>query len=313
MSSEQAGIVVDLGATWFWHNEPLVRSLLDRFGLGSFPQSSAGDALFEPADQPVQRLGGNPIDAPSHRFRTGAQSLATALARHIGPEVLSLADPVHGIRHHGGHVVVHTAGGTHIAEQVIIAVPPALALEAIAFGPDPPDPLRRIASATSVWMGEFVKAVAVFDEPFWRDDELAGAAISHRGPFGEFHDHSAPGAGPGAIFGFAPAALLTGTSEPDIAEVFRAQLSRMFGGRAGSPRQILATNWATERRTTPTRRQAGVSTAGFGHEVFRVPFGDGRLHWASTETADAYAGHIEGAIRAGLGAAGRVEDSLLGR
>jgi len=29
----------------------------------------------------------------------------------------------------------------------------------------------------------------------------------------------------------------------------------------------------------------------------------GRLHWASTETAPAYAGHVEGAIRAGLHAA----------
>ncbi|MFC9506007.1 hypothetical protein [Streptomyces sp. NPDC057002] len=33
----------------------------------------------------------------------------------------------------------------------------------------------------------------------------------------------------------------------------------------------------------------------FGHPLYRRPALDGRLHWASTETADRYAGHIEGA------------------
>ncbi|MFF5185932.1 FAD-dependent oxidoreductase [Streptomyces sp. NPDC000345] len=41
----------------------------------------------------------------------------------------------------------------------------------------------------------------------------------------------------------------------------------------------------------------------FGHRLYRRPTLDGRLHWASTETATAYAGHIEGALAAGERAA----------
>ncbi|MFB7599991.1 FAD-dependent oxidoreductase [Streptomyces sp. NPDC056160] len=41
----------------------------------------------------------------------------------------------------------------------------------------------------------------------------------------------------------------------------------------------------------------------FGHSLYQQPVLDGRLHWASTEAATEYAGHIEGALAAGERAA----------
>ncbi|WP_246096725.1 FAD-dependent oxidoreductase [Streptomyces botrytidirepellens] len=43
-------------------------------------------------------------------------------------------------------------------------------------------------------------------------------------------------------------------------------------------------------------RLAGYSL--FGHSLYRQPALDGRLHWASTETAPDHAGHMEGALAA---------------
>jgi monoamine oxidase len=40
-----------------------------------------------------------------------------------------------------------------------------------------------------------------------------------------------------------------------------------------------------------------------GHPLYQRPTLDGRLHWASTETATDHAGHIEGALAAGERAA----------
>src|SRR5699024_2587194 len=60
---------LDLGATWFWSNEPLTRGLVERWGLDVLPQHLTGDALYEAVAGQVQRLAGNPIDTPSFRLR----------------------------------------------------------------------------------------------------------------------------------------------------------------------------------------------------------------------------------------------------
>jgi len=46
----------------------------------------------------------------------------------------------------------------------------------------------------------------------------------------------------------------------------------------------------------------------FGHPVYQRPALEGRLHWSWTETAQAFAGHIEGA----LAAAERTSTAILG-
>lgn len=294
-----AGQTIELGATWFWHNEPLVRQILDQLQLESFPQATAGDAMFEPPDQPAQRINGNPIDGPALRFTTGAQSVVTALADQLEPNQLSLADPVTAIEQHNDHLVVEAASGRFTVQYVIVAVPPALAVETIEFRPELPPEVMATAAVTPVWMGDMVKAIAIYDRPVWQADDLAGSAISYRGPFREFHDHSGPeGTGTAAIFGFAPAAALPKVTDAEIAELFRQQLERIFGTATGQPQHIVVTNWANERYTSPT---GSGRTETSPNPATLKPIG--RIHWASTETADAFNGHIEGAIRAGLAAA----------
>lgn len=66
-------------------------------------------------------------------------------------------------------------------------------------------------------MSDMVKAIAVYDSPVWHTAGLAGSAISYRGPFHEFHDHSGPDAsGTAAIFGFARSITLPDATDDDI-------------------------------------------------------------------------------------------------
>lgn len=206
LGSVDDGRTVDLGATWFWPNEPLVQSLADELGVDTFPQELAGDAMFEADHRGPRRIEGNPIDVYSGRFAQGAQALALRLADRLPPGVLHLSDPVSRVIVDDHGVRVESAGGVTTAGQVIVALPPALAVEAITFEPDLPSAVRSVAESTAVWMGGVVKAVAVFETSFWRTDGLAGAAISYVGPFREVHDHSGPDGSPAALFGFAAAA-----------------------------------------------------------------------------------------------------------
>ena len=77
-----------------------------------------------------------------------------------------------------------TKNGTEYdARSVVIALPPALALEKIQ-GLDKllSESTRNIASQTPVWMGGFAKVVIEFEEPFWDANGLSGAAMSQVGP-----------------------------------------------------------------------------------------------------------------------------------
>jgi len=306
--SDEEG-AVDLGATWFWPNEPHVQALAEQLGAGTFEQSLDGDAVFEADARGPQRINGNPIDVRSGRFTWGAQTLSLRAAEQLPPGTLSLSNPVTAVHVQEGRVLVAAVGGTVSASHVVLAVPPALAVENIAFAPELPEPVRIVAESTAVWMGAITKAVAVYDAAFWRHAGLAGAALSHLGPFREMHDHSGPDASPAAIFGFASSDQFAQATTTQIAAAFVEQLTRLFGPQAASPRQVHVVDWSRERWTSPASPSPRASTTTYSHPQLQEPL-LGRLHWASTETAPAYAGHVEGAIRAGILAAATIVRSL---
>jgi monoamine oxidase len=48
--------------------------------------------------------------------------------------------------------------------------------------------------------------------------------------------------------------------------------------------------------TVPPDTGANTALSTYAHPLYQEPAGDGRLHWASTETAPTSPGHIEGAL-----------------
>ncbi len=73
----------DLGATWFWPNEPRVQALIGDLGVPIHAQHLDGDAVYHDPGG-MQRLDGNPIDVASGRFVGGASSLARGGAPGLG-------------------------------------------------------------------------------------------------------------------------------------------------------------------------------------------------------------------------------------
>ena len=301
------GARVDLGATWFWPNEPRVQALAARFGLDTFAQHLAGDALFH---QPGtgQRIEGNPLDTTSGRFRDSAQSLVEHVVEELGEGTLRLDTPVHRIATApGGQLRVDHAHGSVTARHVALAVPPALAAASIDFEPALPDRLRGLIEVTPVWMGAIAKVVAIYATPFWRAAGLAGAAISHLGPMREIHDMSGPDGSPAALFGFAPGSLDQPTAS---AQACLDQLVELFGPEAAEPIDLVVHDWRAEPWTSPPEVERLTAYQAFGHPLFGEPALDGRLHWCSTETATVAPGHIEGALAAAERAASAILSDL---
>ncbi|WP_460072658.1 flavin monoamine oxidase family protein [Streptomyces sp. YKOK-I1] len=285
---------LDLGATWFWDGERRVAELAARLGIDTFEQHLAGDTLVQDVTG-VRRLPGNLVDAPARRFAPGADSLARALAAELPADVLRLDTPVTAIhRRATGGLDVRTPGTVLHAEHVVLAVPPALALAHIAFDPELPPDLARLARATPVWMGAVAKVVAHYSTAFWRGEGLAGAAFSRTGPLQELHDMSGPDGRPAALFGFAPAQAVG----PGFEQAVTAQLTQLFGGAAAESESLHVQDWSSEPWTAPPAVHRLADHTLFGHPRYQRPALDGRLHWATTETADQYAGHIEGALAA---------------
>ncbi|GHJ58259.1 hypothetical protein NOK12_07780 [Nocardioides sp. OK12] len=295
---------LDLGASWGWDGEARVLALARRLGVATYAQHLAGDTVVEDRGG-VLRHPGNLIDVPAHRYVGGAAGLTDALARRLPAGSLLLEHPVDRVVVGAeGRLEVGARGRRWRARHVVLALPPSVAVDTVDL-PDLPGAVARLAATVPVWMGQVAKVVAVYDEPFWRHAGLAGAAASRLGPLQEVHDLSGPGGDPAAIFGFAPAALLG----PDAEAQVRAQLGRLFGPRGAEPRSLTIADWSRERWTSPADAAARPADhSRYGHPLLSAPALDGRLHWASTETATSYAGHVEGA----LAAAGRAVDAITG-
>ena len=89
------------------------------------------------------------------------------------------------------------------------------------------------------------------------------------------------------------------------------ELARHFGPRAATPRAFLEGGWVDKQWTR------GCYNANMGPCTW-LHFGDqltrpvGPIHWASTETASAWSGYMEGAVESGERAAREVLESLGG-
>ena len=302
LSVPAAGARVDLGATWFWANEVRINELVAKEGLTSFDQHLAGDAMFQ-TEQGVQRMQGNQIDAPASRLSDGTQAIAEKLAARLPPDMIRTCTAVTSVIAASGKLVVTAGDASWRCEHVVLAVPPATAVARIDFGGQLPARIAGLAAATPVWMGNIVKVVAVYNQPFWRSAGLAGAAFSYVGPLREIHDMSGLDGSPAALFGFAQPGA--GVAAPTEAMV-RAQLGSIFGQAGAEAQHIVIQDWRDEAFTSPDDVDALTQYQTYGHPLFQEPTLDGRLHWASTETATFAPGHIEGALLGGERAASAI-------
>ncbi len=234
----------------------------------------------------------------------GAGSIARRVADDLGTAV-RLNTPVRAISQRPDHVTVESADLSVAARHVVVAVPPALALE-IAFDPVlPPDRLTLYRHSTA---GPETKTLLVYDEPFWRTEGFSGQSAGPQSASEVTIDSSPASGKPGVLASFTFGPVAERFDALDAGERRRLVLAAMverFGARAGSPAEFIETPWWKEEWTrgcSMAHWSPGILTK-YG-SLLRQPFG--RVHWAGTETATMSYGSIDGAVRSGERAAGEI-------
>ena len=227
----------------------------------------------------------------------GMQTAANRMADELGNSVV-LSAPVRRITQTDKAATVEADGITVTAPKVIVAIPPALAGH-IVWNPILPN--DRAILCTLMPGGTEIKTVAIYDEPFWRNDGLAGSSAAMDDIAEVTLDTSQPNTGFGQLASYAAggkARTLARMSEADRHAAILKIFTTRFGPKAAKPLEILDMNWVGEEWTrgcSMARMGPGVIT-NFFHQI-REPFG--RVHWAGTETATTSHGAIDGAVRSG--------------
>jgi putrescine oxidase len=245
--------------------------------------------LFEPEQCLASRVVG------------GSQMIAIGLAERLGDRV-RLDAPVSSISWSEDAVVAQAPGLTVSARKAIVAVPPNMT-NAIRFEPALPGWRQRLAQDLS--QGSIIKILAVYDEPFWRLDELSGQGFGPYQLVRELYDNSPPSGKPGVLVTFlaGEAAEAAARMVPtDRRAAVLEGMARYLGGEALNPVDYIEVDWSEEEWT---RGAYGTSYGTGGLTRFRDDLrrSVGPIEWACSDIAGVGHIHMEGAIRMGRRAA----------
>ena len=247
--------------------------------------------------------------AQQDRFLAGTQQIALRMAEELGDRVV-LEAPVTRIHRAADGGVTVAAGNREIsARAVIVAIPPAHRA-GIAFNPPLPPEQQEL---TPHWpQGHLSKAYAAYDKPFWRDNGCSGEALSDEGPVFITFDVSPGDTGPGILLGFTDARMFDPLPSQQRREVALAGFTALFGDEASEPIDYVDHCWGNEDFAPggPTAAVPPGSWTAYGRWL-RTPVD--AIFWAGTETADAWTGFLDGAVRSGLRAAGEAHQELMRR
>jgi monoamine oxidase len=252
-----------------------------------------------------ERLIATTGGAQQDRFVGGSALIADKLAARLGGAV-RLGAPVSRIEVSGDEkVTAATPGGQYEGRRVIVTAPPLLAGR-IDYQPALPAGREQLTQRTP--MGSVIKCQVVYDEPFWRAEGLSGQATGDGEGSRVVFDNSPPDGSPGVLLAFVEGDEARRLGREPLAVRCQAvidSLVRYFGPRAGKPGRYLELDWQQEKWT------GGCYGTLFGPNVW-TRYGHalsapaGPISWAGTETATAWAGYMDGAVRSGERAAADV-------
>lgn len=306
----------DLGPAWFWPGQPRMEQLVRSLGLTAFLQYAEGELNFEDESGDVTQGRGYASMAGSFRLKGGLSSLVEGIQQQLDPARLFLGVRVTALQELGKEILVtcvdtdnkrqETEDNEWLCQRVVLALPPRVAAERIAFSPKLSAKAMNAMQGIATWMAGQAKIVAVYDRPFWREAGLSGDAMSRLGPMTEIHDASPEQGGPYGLFGFVG---VPATSRQQNVEVLRpaaiAQLGRLFGPEALAPVELIIKDWAYEPETaTPLDFQPQYTHPAYGLPHVLANLWEGKLMLGSTEVAANFGGYLEGALEASERVAG---------
>lgn len=263
-------------------------------------------SMVNSANCDYEQLDSIKHSAQETRFIGGSQILSVKMAQQLGGK-LRLSCPVRKISNWDGDIVtLQTDKGDVRARRVVMAIHPALCNQ-LKF--DPPLPEKR-AALQRAWPAHSParKTAMVYSRPFWRDKGLNGHIFQVGGPVIWAWDNSPPQGEIGVVNAFILNAALP--SDPRAAKQTLAEIyARAWGREALTPVSYHDHDWGRADPWTLTCVSAIPPGFWTTHgEALHPPCG--KLIWSGTETADIWAGYMDGAVRSGHQAALRALNAL---
>lgn len=297
----------DLGPSWFWPDfQQQLGAVIDELKLESFVQFEDGDMMVERSpNEPPMRTQGYRSSPPSMRLKDGMAALIDALYSRLDNTRVLTGHIVRRLHNTGEYIELtcEDASGqmdSWHAQHVLLALPPRLVEASIEFTPDLPQELSKQWRNTATWMAPHAKYFAVYDTPFWRQQGLSGEARSALGPLNEIHDASIIG-GSGALFGFfgVPTHVRHSVSEDVLKAHCRAQLVRLFGTQADSPKAEYFKDWSQDVFTATTSDSNSTGQHGSAPTSKAISgVWENRLTGIGSEWSPQFSGYTAGAIEA---------------
>ncbi len=255
-------------------------------------------SMINSANSRYEQLDSIKDSAQETRFVGGSQILSQTMAKDLGDK-LKLSTPVREIRDWGQAVVsVRTDIGTLRARRVVMALSPTLCNQ-IKYDPPLPEPRRELQRR---WPSHSPgrKTAHVYKKAFWREKGLSGSILQAGGPLIWAYDNSPPDGSIGVLNAFVVQAMLP--SDPkQAAPILSAIYAQALGDEALHPLQFHDLDWGQEPWTISCVSAIPPGFWSRHGEALHPPVG--KLIWSGTETADIWAGYMDGAVRSGHRAA----------
>ncbi|TKB06865.1 FAD-dependent oxidoreductase [Desulforhopalus sp. IMCC35007] len=299
-------VCIDLGPTWFWPHQTLMKQLLARLQVEWFEQYSTGDTLVQRRpDEASFRIQNDAGTMTSCRVTGGVKQLVSALAGQLEQTKIKTEHPVTVVRKSGKKWQVTTVcrglEQNFSANRMILAVPPRLIVKYLTPEAYMSEGLVKALQAEQTWMAGQAKFIAVYKEPFWRKKGLAGQAFSHVGPLVEIHDASCSAGSGFALFGFigVSSASRAQLSRQQLTAQCLEQLGTIFGLDALNAAATHVEDWAqdiwvaTELDALEPPRHCS-----FDMEQHEKELEELKVHLVASEFAQFEAGYLEGALMA---------------
>jgi putrescine oxidase len=291
-------------------DDTLARDLLGAFMAGGYMTKPADTFSLLGALATVAGAGSvanlfEPDLCLHSRVVGGSQLIPLRLAERLGDRVVVSA-PVRSLCWSDDAVSVTSEDVEVSAGAAVVAVPPNVA-GLIRY--EPALPAWRMRLHQALTQGDVIKVLAVYDEPFWRADGLAGEGFAPYELVREVYDNTPPAGRPGVLCTFLAGEKARAAERLDAAERRRLVLegfARLFGPRALEAADVVEHDWSAEEWT----RGAYAATFGIGGLSRHGPDLTrpvGPIHWACTDLAGIGHMHMEGAIRSGQAAARAVQ------
>lgn len=299
----------EMGATWLGRQHAALRPLLEELGLETFEQVLGKKAIYEPiSTSPPQLVTLPPNDAPSYRIKGGTSRLIQTLASNCAHANLLLNQEVVSLSERGDQVLVATKTAQFSAPLVVSTIPPNLLLNQIAITPSLPLALKQVMGRTHTWMGESIKIALAYANPFWRAANSSGTVFSNVGPISELYDHSNFTDEQFALKGFMSGSYHAASKQQRLSAVLE-QLRKYYGDQVDNYLSYEEAVWSKEAFTYTAYASDVLPHENNGNPAYQTPQLDGKLIIAGSETATAYPGYMDGAIRSAKHVAKLVQQS----